>query len=162
MADQPAPSVPDLKRGFPQHDVADGGKLLGHVDGDDVLLVRRGREVFRSRRSLHALPRSARRWPRGRRHRALSLASRLLRSAHGRSLARPGLEPARVLVGRAARRQDLRAREARATDSRDHAADQQVQASGKIVIVGGGAAGFAAAGNAAARAISGQHRHAEQ
>jgi apoptosis-inducing factor 3 len=46
MADQPEPSVPDLKRGFPQHDIADGGKLLGHVDGDDVLLVRRGAKFF--------------------------------------------------------------------------------------------------------------------
>ena len=46
MADQPEPSGPDLKLGFPQHDIADGGKLLGHVDGDDVLLVRRGTEFF--------------------------------------------------------------------------------------------------------------------
>ena len=46
MADQPEPSGPDLKLGFPQHDIADGGKLLGHVDGDDVLLVRRGAEFF--------------------------------------------------------------------------------------------------------------------
>ena len=46
MADQPAPSVPDLKRGFPQHDLADGGKLLGHVGDEQVLLVRRGTEVF--------------------------------------------------------------------------------------------------------------------
>jgi NADPH-dependent 2,4-dienoyl-CoA reductase/sulfur reductase-like enzyme/nitrite reductase/ring-hydroxylating ferredoxin subunit len=46
MADQPGPSGPDLKIGFPQHDIADGGKLLGHVDRDDVLLVRRGSEFF--------------------------------------------------------------------------------------------------------------------
>jgi apoptosis-inducing factor 3 len=46
MADQPEPSGPDLKVGIPQHDIADGEKLLGHVDGDDVLLVRRGAEFF--------------------------------------------------------------------------------------------------------------------
>ena len=46
MADQPEPSGPDLKLGIPLHDIADGGKLVGHVGGDEVLLVRRGREMF--------------------------------------------------------------------------------------------------------------------
>ena len=46
MADHPEPSGPDLTIGVAQHEVADGGKLLGHVGEEDVLLVRRGTELF--------------------------------------------------------------------------------------------------------------------
>ena len=46
MADQPKPSGPDLTLGIAQHEIADGGKLLGHVGEDEVLLVRRGAEFF--------------------------------------------------------------------------------------------------------------------
>ena len=46
MADHPEPSGPDLTIGVAQHEVADGGKLLGHVGEEDVLLVRRGTEIF--------------------------------------------------------------------------------------------------------------------
>ena len=37
---------PDLKNGIPLASIPDGGKLLGVVDGEDVLLVRRGTEWF--------------------------------------------------------------------------------------------------------------------
>jgi len=37
---------PDLRNGVPLADIPDGGKLLGVVDGEEVLLVRRGRELF--------------------------------------------------------------------------------------------------------------------
>jgi NADPH-dependent 2,4-dienoyl-CoA reductase/sulfur reductase-like enzyme/nitrite reductase/ring-hydroxylating ferredoxin subunit len=43
MSDQ---QKPDLKKGVPLASIADGGKLLGRVDGEDVLLVRRGSELF--------------------------------------------------------------------------------------------------------------------
>jgi len=47
MADQNnKPSGPDLTQGVPLSDIADGGMLLGHVGGDEVLLARRGGEVF--------------------------------------------------------------------------------------------------------------------
>jgi NADPH-dependent 2,4-dienoyl-CoA reductase/sulfur reductase-like enzyme/nitrite reductase/ring-hydroxylating ferredoxin subunit len=46
MADQAEPSGPDLTIGVAQHEIADGGKLLGHVGQEDVLLVRRGTEYF--------------------------------------------------------------------------------------------------------------------
>ena len=47
MADEPqAPSGPDLKQGIPASDIADGGMVAGHVDGDAVLLARRGDEWF--------------------------------------------------------------------------------------------------------------------
>ncbi len=41
-----APERPNLKLGVPSASIADGGKLLGVVDGEDVLLVRRGAELF--------------------------------------------------------------------------------------------------------------------
>ena len=37
---------PDLKAGIPASDLADGGTLVGHADGEGVLLVRRGGEYF--------------------------------------------------------------------------------------------------------------------
>lgn len=40
------PEKPDLKNGFPLASIPDGGKLLGVVDGEEVLLVQRGRELF--------------------------------------------------------------------------------------------------------------------
>ncbi len=40
------PSGPDLAEGIPLAALADGGKLVGHVGDDPILLVRRGNEVF--------------------------------------------------------------------------------------------------------------------
>ncbi len=37
---------PDLKSGLPLASIPDGGKVLGTVDGEEVLLVRRGMEFF--------------------------------------------------------------------------------------------------------------------
>jgi NADPH-dependent 2,4-dienoyl-CoA reductase/sulfur reductase-like enzyme/nitrite reductase/ring-hydroxylating ferredoxin subunit len=37
---------PDLKTGFPFDKLKDGGMILGHVDGEDVILARRGDELF--------------------------------------------------------------------------------------------------------------------
>jgi NADPH-dependent 2,4-dienoyl-CoA reductase/sulfur reductase-like enzyme/nitrite reductase/ring-hydroxylating ferredoxin subunit len=41
-----SPGGPDLKSGIPARDVADGGMVLGHVDDEAVLLARRGDEFF--------------------------------------------------------------------------------------------------------------------
>jgi NADPH-dependent 2,4-dienoyl-CoA reductase/sulfur reductase-like enzyme/nitrite reductase/ring-hydroxylating ferredoxin subunit len=45
-AEQTAPTGPDLKQGISTADVPDGGSLAGQVDGEPVLLVRRGSEWF--------------------------------------------------------------------------------------------------------------------
>src|SRR5690349_22440867 len=37
---------PDLSSGIPLGDLADGGMLLGHAEGEAVLLARRGDEIF--------------------------------------------------------------------------------------------------------------------
>src|SRR5690348_16697731 len=46
MADDNKPTGPDLTKGVSLSDIADGGMLVGHVGGDEVLLARRGAEVF--------------------------------------------------------------------------------------------------------------------
>src|SRR6516162_11514184 len=45
-AEQSKPKGPDLARGVPLADVADGHMLAGHVGDDAVLLARRGDEFF--------------------------------------------------------------------------------------------------------------------
>ncbi|HEY6024854.1 MAG TPA: FAD-dependent oxidoreductase [Pseudolabrys sp.] len=44
--DQAKPGGPDLTQGVPLADLADGKKLVGHVGDEEVLLVRRGTEIF--------------------------------------------------------------------------------------------------------------------
>jgi apoptosis-inducing factor 3 len=44
--DQPNPVGPDLAQGIALARLPDGGKLVGHVGGDEILLVRRGTEIF--------------------------------------------------------------------------------------------------------------------
>ncbi len=46
MAQEQELSGPDLTQGVAVADLADGGSLLGHAHGEAVLLVRRGAEVF--------------------------------------------------------------------------------------------------------------------
>ena len=44
--DQAKPSGPDITQGISLNEVPDGGMLVGHVGDDEVLLVRRGTNVF--------------------------------------------------------------------------------------------------------------------
>ena len=46
--DQAQPVGPDLALGVPASELPDGGKLVGHVGHDPVLLVCRGAEFSRS------------------------------------------------------------------------------------------------------------------
>jgi NADPH-dependent 2,4-dienoyl-CoA reductase/sulfur reductase-like enzyme/nitrite reductase/ring-hydroxylating ferredoxin subunit len=41
-----APAGPDLAQGIASTALADGGQMVGHAGGDEVLLVRRGTEIF--------------------------------------------------------------------------------------------------------------------
>jgi len=45
-AEQTTPSGPDLSDGVPLDELADGAMLLGHVGNEPILLARRGAEVF--------------------------------------------------------------------------------------------------------------------
>ena len=44
--DETKPTGPDLFQGIPLDQLADGKMLAGHVGGEDVLLVRRGNDIF--------------------------------------------------------------------------------------------------------------------
>jgi NADPH-dependent 2,4-dienoyl-CoA reductase/sulfur reductase-like enzyme/nitrite reductase/ring-hydroxylating ferredoxin subunit len=44
--DQASMTGPDLTQGIPLAELADGGKLVGHAGGEQILLVRRGTEIF--------------------------------------------------------------------------------------------------------------------
>jgi apoptosis-inducing factor 3 len=46
MGEPAKPTGPDLTQGIPAADLADGGMLVGHVGDDNVLVARRGAEVF--------------------------------------------------------------------------------------------------------------------
>jgi NADPH-dependent 2,4-dienoyl-CoA reductase/sulfur reductase-like enzyme/nitrite reductase/ring-hydroxylating ferredoxin subunit len=46
MSETPKPTGPDLRAGVPETQLAEGGMLVGHVDHKQVLLSRRGAEVF--------------------------------------------------------------------------------------------------------------------
>ena len=159
--EQAGPTGPDLTQGISLADLPDGGKLLGHVGEEQVLLARRGADVFAVGAALHPLSRA--------------------RSPTGwwstRRSAVPGITPASIF---APARRCVRRRSARSTagrvEQRDgkvfvrekrartqpHARCEAPADAGRIVIVGGGAAGFAAAEMLRRQDYQGEHRHAER
>ena len=46
MLDRPEPAGPDLTLGQAEENIEDGGTLLGHVAGEQVVLARIGDEFF--------------------------------------------------------------------------------------------------------------------
>jgi apoptosis-inducing factor 3 len=46
MADVKSASLPDFRDGFPLQQVPDGGSVLGRVENEDAILVRRGHQLF--------------------------------------------------------------------------------------------------------------------
>jgi NADPH-dependent 2,4-dienoyl-CoA reductase/sulfur reductase-like enzyme/nitrite reductase/ring-hydroxylating ferredoxin subunit len=139
--EQTEPAGPDLTQGVPLDQIADGGMLVGHVGEEEILIVRRGTEVFAV--GAHCT------------HYHGPLADGLVTGDHvrcpwhhacfdlrtGDAVHAPALNPlacyevtlreGRVVVG--ARKSEPAKKSAR-KDAPD-----------RIVIVGGGAAGFAAA-----------------
>ena len=140
--EQSPPAGPDLALGVSPDDFRND-MLLGHVGEQDVLLVRVGLGDFRHRRALQPLPRAARRRRRGR----------------WRASAVPGITPVSICAParRRARRRCRRSRSGRwsrraaaslsgkSSTSRRPRSRRPADAPRRIVIVGGGAAGFAAA-----------------
>ena len=142
--DQAKLSGPDLTQGIALGELADGGKLIGHAGDEQVLLVRRGREVFAV--GAHCT------------HYHAPLADGLVvddtvrcpwhhacfNLRTGDALRAPALSPiecwsveqrdGRIFVG-----------EKRAGMPTLRRAQASENAPNKIVIIGGGAAGFAAA-----------------
>ena len=46
MAETPETNKPDFRNGFPIHDLGDGSMISGQADGEELVLARRGDEVF--------------------------------------------------------------------------------------------------------------------
>ena len=135
---------PDLAQGVALSSIADGAMLLGHAHGEPVLLVRRGDELFAiGAVCTHYGAPACRRASCGR-HGSLSLASCLLQPAHRRGSARAGAEPCFLLARRTARRHGFCPRKAREREP-PSACPRPPGMPGSVVIVGGGAAGNAAA-----------------
>ncbi len=145
MAEEQAkPSGPDLTQGIAMAKLADGGKLVGHVGDEDVLLVRQGNEVFAvSAQCTHyhgelvdgLVVDGTVRCP-------LHHACFDLRT--GEALRAPAFTP--VACWPVEQRDgNIFVREKRETPAATSRRSVAGKAPGKIVIVGGGAAGFAAA-----------------
>jgi apoptosis-inducing factor 3 len=146
MSDTPQPIGPDLHAGIAERDLVDGGMLVGHVEQRAVLIARRGQEYFAI--DAHCTHYGG---PLGEglmvgetvrcpwHHACFSLRS-------GEALAAPALAPVhcwpverengRIRVGERA------ASSARRPESAPRAAGEKAE---RFVILGGGAAGFAAA-----------------
>src|SRR6476469_3703127 len=134
------PSGPDLAKGIPGTDLAEGAMVAGHVEGDEVLLARQGGKLFAL--SAHCT------------HYHGPLAEGLLvgdtvrcpwHHAHfslqtGEAVAAPALSP--LTCWQVEERDGTIVVKGKKGPSAPKAA---ASAGGHIVIVGGGAAGFAAA-----------------
>ena len=143
-AESPQPSGPDLGQGIALDELAAGVPVFGHVGDQAALLVRLGGDVLAVAATCTHYGGPLAEGLRRRRHGALPVAPRLLQPAHRRGAARAGAGPARVLAGRAARRHGRScAKACRPEPARRWRAAPALP--GSVVIVGGGAAGHAAA-----------------
>ena len=142
MGEPAKPAGPDLTQGIPAADLDDGGMLVGHVADDNVLVARRGIEVFAidAACSHYSGPLAEGLMVEDTVHCPWHHARFSLRT--GEALAPPALSAlACWQVEQHDGRIFVTGRKSPAKKSRAAAAD----APRRIVIVGGGAAGFAAA-----------------
>ena len=141
--EQKAPSGPDLQQGIDAKLLADGGMLAGHAGEDEILLVRRGSEIFAV--GAHCT------------HYHGPLAVGLVVDATvrcpwhhacfnlrtGEAVAAPALSP--LTCWKVEQRDGKLFVRGKKEDAKPQSAQPRKAAPEKIVIVGGGAAGFAAA-----------------
>jgi NADPH-dependent 2,4-dienoyl-CoA reductase/sulfur reductase-like enzyme/nitrite reductase/ring-hydroxylating ferredoxin subunit len=142
--DQSGDGSPDLTRGIALSEIAEGGKLVGHVGDEQVLLVRRGGKVFAV--GAHCT------------HYHAPLVEGLIvddtvrcpwhhacfNLRTGEALRPPALNPVASWVARQ-REGKVYVREKRATVEARRRRKMAAVAPRRIVVVGGGAAGFVAA-----------------
>ena len=146
MADAPQPAGPDLRMGIAEKDLADGSMVVGQVENTPVLIARRGAEVF-------AIDATCTHYggPLGEglivgetvrcpwHHACFSLRS-------GEALAAPALSPLQCWrVDRENGRLLVRERAPPAVHGQAPAAGSSAGIAERVVILGGGAAGFACA-----------------
>ena len=141
--DQSKPSGPDLTQGVPEAELPDGGKLVGHVGDEEILLVRRGADIFAV--GAHCT------------HYHGPLAEGLVADdtvrcpwhhacfdlRTGEALRAPAIDP--VSCWNAERRDGKIVVRTKREQPKPRRGKPAAKAPDKIVIVGGGAAGFAAA-----------------
>ena len=141
MADQP--DKPDLRQGVPVGALRDGEMLLGHVDDEDVLLARAGNEIFAvGAHCTHyhgpladgLVVGDTVRCPWH--HACFSLRT-------GEAVRPPALDP--IACWRVERQGDLAIVRDKVSESRPGARPKPTAAPASVVIIGGGAAGLAAA-----------------
>ena len=159
--DQAKPSGPDLAKGIAFAELADGGMLAGHVGEEQVLLARVGQEVFAT--AAHCshyhgpladglVVGDTVRCPWH--HACFSLRT-------GEALHAPALSP--IDCWSVEQRDGKVFVTAKRTDVKPAPRGKPASpAPDRIVIVGGGAAGFAAAEMLRRQDYQGRHRHAEQ
>ena len=158
--DQSNPTGPDLLLGVAFAELADGSKLLGHVGGDEVLLVRRGTEVFAvAARCTHY---------HGPLSEGLVVGDTVRCPWHhacfdlrtGEALRAPAFDP---LACWAVEQRDgkIFVREKIPQSQVEPRFELTPGTPQRIVMVGGGAR-FRGSGDAPARAIRGKYRHSEQ
>ena len=150
MSDTSKPAGPDLRAGIAESELADGGMLVGHVDDSSVLIARRGAELF-------AVDSTCTHYggPLGE---GLMVGDTVRCPWHhacfnlrtGEAIAAPAINPIQCwrverANGRLYVRDRLDAAPSREAGGSQRADRQGAGASERIVIVGGGAAGFAAA-----------------
>src|SRR5947209_5488202 len=142
--EQSKPKGPDLGRGIPFGDVPDGSMLAGHVGDDAVLLVRRGKEFF-------AIGATCTHYG-GPLAEGLAIADTVRCPWHhacfslrtGEAIGAPAFNP--VPCWRVEKRDDKVFVRDKIEPTQPLArATGQSDAASRVVIVGGGAAGFAAA-----------------
>ena len=145
MSEESKLAGPDFLQGVPLTEITEGGMLFGHAAGEPVLLARSGREVFAiGAECTHyrgPLAEGLRigdtvRCPR---------APRLLQPAHGRAATGAGARSGRVLAGRAARGGGTVFVHDKLAPARGAARAATRGQPESVVIIGGGAAGQAAA-----------------
>jgi apoptosis-inducing factor 3 len=146
MAEQSEPKGPDLSQGMALDDIADGGMIGGHVGDESVLLARRGQQIFAigSTCSHYGGPLAEGLMVGETVHCPWHHARFSLRT--GEAIAAPAFNPmpcwrVETRDGRAFVRQKMDCSAERKASARGLAERQP----DRVVIVGGGAAGFAAA-----------------
>ena len=146
MTDAPPPAGPDLRIGIPEKDLADGSMLVGQVDNTPVLIARRGTEVFAiDATCTHYGGPLAEGLMFGEtvrcpwHHACFSLRS-------GEALAAPALSPLQCWrVDRENGRLLVREKAPSAAHGQAPAVGSSAGIAERVVILGGGAAGFACA-----------------
>ena len=161
-SDSVQPEGPDFRHGVELSSIADGAMLSGRIDDEPVAACPPWRDTVRGRSQMHPLWRAARRRRGCRRDDPLPVAPRLLQPEHRRGAARAGAA-IRCRAGASSGSDGIvYVREKIERDAARRPSRPAEHARNPIVIVGGGAAGNAAAETLRSEGYAGPHHDAER